>query len=166
MTNLARSTWSQRTVLDPLPHDLEQLVDRARRGQIEGQLPSSMGLIADVRLFVVDYALCYLTRRDPERALECLQVAAEAVAEAGLQKVPAEDAEELPGKAWPIPPNAVFRPCEEPTCRKPITQIVTRIDGNGDPVYLPVTTAGRSHFEDCTNPKKFSRSKKRDEAAA
>lgn len=160
MTNLARSTWSQKGAVDPLPRDLEQLVTMADKGQIGGQLPSSIGLIAEVRGFVTSWALCYLTGRDVEHALANLQAAAEAVAKEGVRTPTQDDAEELPGKAWPIPPNAVYRPCEEETCRMLITKIVTRLDGNGNPVYLPVTRDGRSHFETCTNPKRFSRSGK------
>jgi len=146
-----------RPPVDPLPREIEQLVTMARKGQLEGQLECSMGTIADLGGFVTSYALCYLTNQDAERALECLQVAAEAYVERGLQRVLRRDAEEdLPGKVWPIPPDAVYRPCKEEGCRKLITQIVTRLDGNGKPVYLPVTREGRSHFEDCTNPKRFS----------
>lgn len=62
-------------------------------------------------------------------------------------------------KQYPIPADAVFRPCAE--CRTPITKIVSRHKDNGDPVYLPVTKDGVSHFATCTNPKRFSKGGKK-----
>lgn len=157
MTDLARSTWALRAVLDPLPREVEQLVELAHKGKLSGQLECAMGTIADLGGFVTSYALQYLTNHDPDRALECLQVASEAYAKhRSHHAAPETPEEDTPGKAWPIPPNAVYRPCEEETCKMLITQIVTRLDGNGKSVYLPVTRNGQSHFETCTNPKRFS----------
>ena len=160
VTDLARTTRMMRSPLDPLPHEIVQLVTLAEKGKLKGQLGCTKGLIADLGGYVTSYALQYLTHRDPDNALACLQVAAEAYAKNGHQtdERPAENGDEdEPGRTWPVPPNAVYRPCREPTCKMLITQIVTRLDGHGKPVYLPVTRDGQSHFLICGNPKRFSK---------
>lgn len=153
MTDLARSTWSQRPALEPLPRDLEAFVLLAEKGKLKGQLASGMGVIDDVGAFVTSYALLYLCNRDADRALECLQAAAEAYRKSSVRAEPTETPESKAPKTYPIPEGATFRPCR--SCRTPITFIKTETGSS-----LPITREGVSHYTNCDDPKRFSKGAK------